>query len=82
MTRRVFAAAGGMLALVSCGYHVGGKADLVPKGIETIAIFGDEIGREDSTAKQIQLRELKNSFPEIITLAILCKSSNVIAKIN
>ncbi len=24
--------------LLSCGYHVGGKADLVPKGIQTIAI--------------------------------------------
>lgn len=30
----VTAAAG----LLSCGYHVGGKADLVPKGIQTIAI--------------------------------------------
>lgn len=26
------------LWLVSCGYHVGGKADLVPKGVQTIAI--------------------------------------------
>jgi hypothetical protein len=26
------------LALFSCGYHVGGKADLVPKGVQTIAI--------------------------------------------
>jgi lipopolysaccharide assembly LptE-like protein len=26
------------LALTSCGYHVGGKADLVPKSIQTIAI--------------------------------------------
>jgi hypothetical protein len=24
--------------LTSCGYHVGGKADLMPKGIQTIAI--------------------------------------------
>ena len=24
--------------LLSCGYHVGGKADLLPKGIQTIAI--------------------------------------------
>lgn len=24
--------------LFSCGYHVGGKADLVPKGVQTIAI--------------------------------------------
>ena len=28
----------GMLSLMSCGYSVGGKADLVPKGIQTIAI--------------------------------------------
>jgi hypothetical protein len=30
-------------SLVSCGYHVGGKADLVPKSIETISIptFGN-----------------------------------------
>lgn len=26
------------LSLVSCGYHVGGKADLVPKTVQTIAI--------------------------------------------
>jgi hypothetical protein len=26
------------LTLLSCGYHVGGKADLVPKSVETIAI--------------------------------------------
>ena len=26
------------VALVSCGYHVGGKADLVPKSVQTIAI--------------------------------------------
>ncbi len=26
------------LGLVSCGYHVGGKADLIPKGIQTISI--------------------------------------------
>ncbi|MBV9405489.1 MAG: hypothetical protein JO211_09105 [Acidobacteriaceae bacterium] len=31
--------AGGAVAfVVSCGYHVGGKADLVPKGVQTIAI--------------------------------------------
>ncbi len=30
-------------SFVSCGYHVGGKADLVPKSVETIAIpkFGN-----------------------------------------
>ena len=27
-----------VLAATSCGYHVGGKADLVPKSIQTIAI--------------------------------------------
>lgn len=26
------------MGIVSCGYHVGGKADLVPKSIQTIAI--------------------------------------------
>ena len=37
MSGRVLLAA--MLAAsVSCGYHVGGKADLLPKGIQTIAI--------------------------------------------
>jgi hypothetical protein len=31
------------ISLASCGYHVGGKADLVPKSIETISIpaFGN-----------------------------------------
>lgn len=38
MSRRLFLVAAGLLSLVGCGYHVGGKADLVPKGIETIAI--------------------------------------------
>jgi hypothetical protein len=28
----------GLLGLASCGYHVGGKADLVPKNIGTIAV--------------------------------------------
>jgi outer membrane lipopolysaccharide assembly protein LptE/RlpB len=43
-----------VLLLVSCGYHVGGKADLMPKGVQTIAIpaftsmttdykFGDQL---------------------------------------
>ncbi|HEY3937171.1 MAG TPA: LptE family protein [Bryobacteraceae bacterium] len=32
------AAALAALALVSCGYHVGGRADLVPKSVETISI--------------------------------------------
>ena len=28
----------GALSAISCGYHVGGKADLMPKSIQTIAI--------------------------------------------
>ncbi len=35
---RIFAFLLGALALVSCGYHVGGKADLIPHDIQTIAI--------------------------------------------
>ena len=61
MTRREFALAVGAVGLVSCGYHVAGKADLMPKSVQTIAIpafstlstryrLGDilpqEIGRE------------------------------------
>ena len=41
MNRRTFfvALGGGAVCLLSsCGYHVGGKADLVPKSIQTIAI--------------------------------------------
>lgn len=38
MRRRVLAAAIGSVWLVSCGYHVGGKADLMPKSVQTIAI--------------------------------------------
>ena len=40
MTRRgacIILGAGAIIA-TSCGYHVGGKADLVPKSIQTIAI--------------------------------------------
>jgi hypothetical protein len=35
------------LMLASCGYHAGGKADLMPKGIQTIAIpaFGNVSAR-------------------------------------
>jgi PBP1b-binding outer membrane lipoprotein LpoB len=36
--RRACAAASLILAFSSCGYHVAGKADLVPKSIQTIAI--------------------------------------------
>lgn len=41
MTRRLFVqsiAAASAANLLSCGYHVGGKADLVPKSVQTIAI--------------------------------------------
>ncbi len=38
MTKALFPLLAGVLSLISCGYHAGGKADLVPKGIETIAI--------------------------------------------
>lgn len=38
MTTRAFAVAIGSAWLVSCGYHVGGKADLMPKSVQTIAI--------------------------------------------
>lgn len=38
MRGRLFSAVAGMFWLVSCGYHVGGKADLVPKAVETISI--------------------------------------------
>jgi hypothetical protein len=41
MTRRLYlrySAATILPLLSSCGYHVGGKADLVPKSIQTIAI--------------------------------------------
>lgn len=41
MTRRAFflaLEAGAAASAISCGYHVGGKADLVPKSVQTIAI--------------------------------------------
>ena len=41
MTRRgacIILGAGAITAVSSCGYHVGGKADLVPKSIRTVAI--------------------------------------------
>ncbi len=38
MSLRAVAAVTGAVSLVSCGYHVGGKADLMPKSVQTIAI--------------------------------------------
>ena len=38
MRRRSFLLAISNFAALSCGYHVGGKADLVPKSIQTVAI--------------------------------------------
>jgi hypothetical protein len=40
VTRRNFAlaTATGLGAFLSCGYHTGGKADLVPKSVQTISI--------------------------------------------
>ena len=38
MTRREYLISLAAVALVSCGYHVGGKADLMPKNIRTISI--------------------------------------------
>lgn len=35
----VLLAASGLLCLSSCGYHTGGKGDLVPKSIQTIAVM-------------------------------------------
>ncbi|MBV9301629.1 MAG: LptE family protein [Acidobacteriaceae bacterium] len=39
----LFACGAAILFLGSCGYHVGGKADLVPKSVQTVAIpaFGN-----------------------------------------
>ena len=36
--RRAWAIAAGSVLLFSCGYHTGGRADLVPKTVHTIAI--------------------------------------------
>ena len=36
--RQTFLAAAPLMLLASCGYHVAGKADLVPKDVHTIAI--------------------------------------------
>lgn len=59
-------------SLLSCGYHVGGKADLVPKSIETISIptFGNlttryklsdslprYIGREFTTRTRFRIED-------------------------
>lgn len=38
MSFRAVAALMSSVCLVSCGYHVGGKADLMPKSVQTIAI--------------------------------------------
>ena len=39
MNRRIpVLVAGAAASLLSCGYHIGGKADLVPKSIQTISI--------------------------------------------
>ena len=35
---RHYLAIGVFLSLAGCGYHVGGKADMVPKGIQSIAV--------------------------------------------
>lgn len=61
MTRRFFYLAllsAALMGLLSCGYHVGGKADLVPKGIQTIAIpsfstFSTRYKLVDSLPQQI-----------------------------
>jgi hypothetical protein len=42
LSRRNFAAAAGGLSLLlasACGYHVGGKADTMPKSVQTIAVL-------------------------------------------
>ncbi len=38
MSWRALAVVLGAASLASCGYHVGGKADLMPKSVQTIAI--------------------------------------------
>ena len=38
MTRSLLVACAAAMLLLSCGYHVGGKADLMPKNMQTIAI--------------------------------------------
>jgi Lipopolysaccharide-assembly len=45
--RSIFALFFGLLPMISCGYHVSGKADMVPKRIQTIAIpsFGNATSR-------------------------------------
>lgn len=46
-SRRRFLALASILPITSCGYHVAGKADLVPKHVNTIAIpaFGNATRR-------------------------------------
>ena len=38
MTRRALVVALAAASLTACGYHVGGKADLMPKSVQTISI--------------------------------------------
>ena len=53
MRRRAFLLLTGAAGLAGCGYHVGGKADLLPKDILTIAIpaFGNNTNRYKLTEK-------------------------------
>lgn len=71
MKLRIFAAViGAACLLASCGYHVGGKADLMPKSVQTIAIpafstlstryrltdiLPQEIGREFTQRTRFQI---------------------------
>ena len=74
MTRRAFASFTGLLSLAaasaSCGYHAGGKAETIPRGIQTIAIpafttlstryrlidlLPQEVGREFNTRTRFRV---------------------------
>lgn len=78
----LLAALAGAATVVSCGYHVGGKADLMPKGVHTIAIpsfstlsmhykladlLPQQIGREFTTRTRFRIVADPNAADAVLT---------------
>ena len=82
---RCLPAIAALAALVSCGYHAGGTSDLVPKGVQTIAIpsfatfttryrlvdeLPQEIGREFMARTQLRVVNNPNDADAVLNGSI------------
>jgi hypothetical protein len=68
--------------LSSCGYHVGGKADLMPKGVQTIAIPAFTVYTTDYKVGDLLANSIGHEFTERTRFRIVKDASQADAVMN